>query len=89
MWLEDGTLHVRREQDVEPILDNNKALQNTPQKTESFRHVGSVPNVIIEKWLLEDGAPILSMSSHEFGKFIRRKLNDPDWAHLRTFSGKL
>jgi hypothetical protein len=32
----------------------------------------------------EEGANVLRMSSDEFGKFIRKKLDDPDWRHLRT-----
>lgn len=86
----DGhALTVQRVQDVEPILDHNKALQNTPQRTESFRHVGTVPNVILEKWINEEGAPVLSMSAHEFKRFIRRKLNDPDYRWLKTTDGRL
>ena len=32
----------------------------------------------------EEGANVLQMSSDEFGKFIKRKLADPDWRWLRT-----
>ena len=32
----------------------------------------------------EEGAPVLGMSQHEFARFIRRKLDDPDWRFLRT-----
>ena len=72
-------------QDVEPILDRNKALQNEPQSRRSdFRHIGTIPNVILLKWMNEDGADVMRMNGDEFGKFIRRKLNDPDWRHLRV-----
>jgi hypothetical protein len=27
---------------------------------------------------------VLRMGSEEFGAFIKRKLDDPDWRHLRT-----
>lgn len=90
LHVEDGNLTVLRTQDVEPILDHNKALQNTPQKrAETFRHVGSVPNVLIEKWILEEGAPVLSMNTYEFARFIKRKLNDPDYRWLKTTDGRL
>lgn len=85
----DGSLTVERVQDVEPILEMNKALQNWSQKTTSFRHIGTVPNVILEKWINEEGAPILSMGSREFGEFIRRKLNDPDYRWLKTTDGRI
>jgi hypothetical protein len=78
----DGTFTIQRHDDVD--LDLNKALQNTPQKTESFHHIASIPAVIIEKWITEDGVPVLSMPSYEFQRFIRRKLRDPDWMWLRT-----
>lgn len=79
----DKKVHFVRTQDVEPILDSNKQLASIPQKGD-FRHIGTVPNVILEKWMNEEGAPVLSMNKHEFDKFIRRKLDDPDYAYLRT-----
>ena len=60
-------------QDVEPVLDRNKALQNDPQRRGDLRHIGTIPNIILVKWMNE-----------EFGKFIKRKLADPDWRWLRT-----
>lgn len=73
-----------RVQDVEPILDDNKRMQSERQKRGDFRHLASIPNVILEKWMAEEGAPVLRMGSKEFGEFIRRKLADPDNAFLRT-----
>lgn len=88
--IEDGKIVCARTQDVEPILDLNKALQNEPQKrAATFRHVGTIPNVILEKWINEEGAPVLQMSKAEFARFIRRKLNDPDWRFLRTSPGQI
>lgn len=81
----DGTFTISRTQDVEPILDNNKALQNIPQdKKSDFRHVASIPLVIIEKWISEEGRPVYSMDGPEFARMIRRKLADPDYKWLRT-----
>ena len=71
-------------QDVEPILERNKALQAEPQRADWGRHIGTIPNVILVKWMNEEGANVLKMSSDEFGKFIKRKLADPDWRWLRT-----
>jgi hypothetical protein len=80
----DGSVTASTWQDVEPYLDRNKALQNEPQKSDWGRHIASIPNVIIVKWLNEEGANVLRMSGDEFKSFIRKKLNDPDWRHLRT-----
>jgi hypothetical protein len=71
-------------QDVEPILERNKALQNEPQRRGDLRHIATIPNVVLVKWMNEEGINALKMSSDEFGAFIRKKLDDPDWRHLRT-----
>jgi hypothetical protein len=82
--IEDGALIVNRVQDCEPILEANKALQKAGKQTGDFRHIGTVPCILIEKWMNEEGVPVLEMNKHEFAKFIRRKLDDPDWRFLRT-----
>jgi hypothetical protein len=73
-----------RVQDVEPILEHNKMLQTMPQKSDWGRHIGSIPNVILERWIHEEGVNYLALPGDEFARLIRRKLNDPDWRHLRT-----
>lgn len=85
----DGSFTISRTQDVEPILELNKALQNTPQRTEHFRHIGTIPNIILEKWLNDEGANVLKMSTREFGQFIKRKLRDPDNRWLKTTDGRI
>ena len=77
-------LTVEHAQDVEAILDRNKALQSQPQRSDWGRHIATIPNVVLVKWMNEDGVNVLGMSSEEFGAFIRRKLDDPDWRHLRV-----
>lgn len=86
----DGDLVVNRVQDVEPIIDANKALQSVAQKwAGDFHHIGTIPNVILEKWINESGVNILAMPNEEFGQFIKRKLRDPDNAWLRTTSRRI
>lgn len=83
---DNGLLIVDRVQDVEPILEGNKARQiEGPDRKSELRHIATIPNVIIEKWLLEDGVPFMRMNGPEFAKFVRRKLDDPDWKYLRTY----
>lgn len=79
-----GVVHVERIQDVEPILERNKALQSIPQRSDFGRHIASIPNVILERWIHEEGVNYLALPGEEFARLIRRKLNDPDWRHLRT-----
>ena len=74
-------------QDVEPILERNKALRGETQKSDWGRHVASIPNVILVKWLNEEyarGNVALRMFTPEFNQLVARKLRDPEWAHLRT-----
>jgi hypothetical protein len=80
----EGLVHFERVQDVEPILERNKALQSMPQKSDWGRHIASIPNVILERWIHEEGVNYLALPGEEFARLIRRKLQDPDWRHLRT-----
>lgn len=81
----EGTVTFQRVQDVEAILENNKRLQNEAQgRAETFHHVGTIPNIILERWMKEDGVNYLALSGEEFGKLVFKKLRDPDWAWLRT-----
>ena len=75
------------EQDVEPILAHNAELRGEPQKSEWGRHVATIPNVILVKWLNEEharGNTRLRLFSKEFDALIAQKLRDPDWKFLRT-----
>ena len=74
-------------QDVGPILDRNAELRAQPQRGDFGRHVASIPNVILVRWLNEEyarGRTGLRLYSREFDEIIQRKLQDPDWAYLRT-----
>lgn len=83
----EKTTTFGRTQDVEPYLEHNKLLRSMPQKSDWGRHIASIPNVIIERWLNEEharGNIGLRLYSREFDELIARKLRDPDWAYLRT-----
>ena len=74
-------------QDVEPILERNKMLRSQPQRSDWGRHIATIPNVILVRWLNEEharGRRDLALFSKEFDEVVKRKLNDPDWAYLRT-----
>lgn len=70
-------------QDVEPIIEANKAGRNA-DRGEYGRKVASVPNVILTQWLYAEearGNPIRPFSP-EFYAMVRAKLADPDWKYL-------
>jgi len=74
-------------QDVEPILERNKALRREPQSSDWGRHIATIPNVILVKWLNEEharGNVALRLFSKEFDAVIACKLRDPEWRYLRV-----
>ena len=82
-------IHAQSVQDVEPILEHNKALRSLPQKSDWGRHVGSIPNVIITKWWNEghkrgELSPKSTLFGPEMSALIGRKLRDPEYAFLRV-----
>jgi hypothetical protein len=82
--LTGGTLAVRHYQDVEDIIETNKRLRAAPQKSDWGRHIATIPNNILLQWMLEEGVPVFGMPAHEWDRFLKKKLNDPDWRDLRT-----
>ncbi len=83
----DGKVSVEQIQDVEPILEHNKMLRTQEQKSDWGRHVANIPNVIYVQWLNEEharGNLSLRMFTPEFDLIVQKKLNDPEWAYLRT-----
>jgi hypothetical protein len=82
-----GTVIASATQDVEPILKRNQRLRAEPQTSDWGRHVASIPNVILLKWLNEAharGNTALRMFTREFDTLVARKLEDPNWKYLRT-----
>jgi len=85
-------LTIAHSQDVEAIIEHNKALQSMPQRSDWGRHVASIPNVIIMQWLDEEarrGNTSLRMFTPEFDELVARKLKDPEWRYLRTDSSHI
>jgi len=86
----EETTTVSVAQDVEPILDANKAAQTlndgySPDRT--LKRIASIPLVTVQQWMKDDGVNFLALPKHEKQKYLRRKLNDPDYRWLRTSQG--
>ena len=82
-----GTVIASATQDVEPILKRNQRLRGAPQTSDWGRHVATIPNVILLKWLNEEharGNTALRLFTKEFDELVARKLADPEWKYLRT-----
>jgi hypothetical protein len=89
LYLDHGerTLTFVNVQDVEPILDLNKAQRSERQTSDWGRHIARIPNSILLQWFYEEqrkGNVTLQMYTDEFDRIIDRKLQDPDYAYLRT-----
>lgn len=85
---DDDSLQVKVTQDVEDIIENNKRLQTTPQKSDWGRHIASVPNVFINK-MMDDayarGNVNMKMFDEEFNRFYEHNIrNNPEWRAFRT-----
>lgn len=81
-----GEYHLRTVQDVEPILDYTRRLRTAGRRYESpsrsFRHVATVPIVVMEIWQKED--PDIIKDRRKF----RAKLNSPEWKYLKVSDTK-
>lgn len=87
----EGTVTLRRLQDVEHTLAMNKVMKNShgnvgysDSKTGNH-HVARIPFAIVEKWLREDGFDWFNSTDKE----RRSKLNDRDHQHLLVRPGRL
>jgi len=80
-------LAIEHVQDCEPILEWNKEARRDEQKSDWGRHVARIPNVVYMKWLDEEyakGNTNLRLFTEEFDRIVQKKLQDPEWAHLRV-----
>lgn len=87
----DGFYRVIKSQDVAPILDRNKAMANenngwSTDKDKAFRRVGSIPLILIQKWLEEEGWDAFAPENADK---LKAKLNSSDFQHLRTAHWRL
>lgn len=84
-----GKLIIGSVQDVEPVLEANKAKANASSRrhrSEVFNHVACIPLVVYLKWRNEEGIDVLDPDHAEA---VRRKLNDSEYAYLRTKPGRV
>jgi hypothetical protein len=77
---EDKT-YISYEQDVQPILDRNKAIQNHGNHKMGDGYIAaSIPCSIMLKWLVEYGVDVMNP---DHGDAVKRLLNSSDWRHLK------
>jgi hypothetical protein len=75
--------------DVETVLDRNKALQNQGNKgygeSREWKHVASIPPSVLLKWAADQGVSFDFINSREgFENIVLKMIKDPDYRYLRT-----
>lgn len=83
-----GDVHIETKQDVAPLLERNKALQNEDGYTKNgikneMWHFAHIPIVVQLKWLVKYGADNDPMRKGN-EKLLFSLLNDPEWRYLKT-----
>ena len=93
-WYDDmaKTITLRRYQDVEDTLALNQELYNSHQHkkpvfndVDGIYHAATIPFMVIEKWLREDGFDWFKATCAERAK----KLNDIENRYLRVRPGRI
>lgn len=85
----DGTYDVWSTQEVDPILDRNKAMythNDGYSPSRELRRAASIPMNLIQKWRNEEGINVLHP---DYADALKRKLNDIDYLYLRTAPGRI
>ena len=79
-----------RTQDVSEVLDDNKRGQYNARGTFTQRgrmgvHAATIPAVVQQKWLVEEGIDVNIASECPWTqRKVRAKLNSTEYAHLRV-----
>lgn len=85
-----GQMAIRSTQDVEPFLDYTRRRRNEDDgcwsPSRDMREVAVVPNIVVEQWIHRYG---INAYKPEDQPKVLAMLDDPDWAFLRTGSGRL
>ena len=86
----DDKLHIAHSQDVSPIIESNRRAYNETDKGDKWgdwNRVASIPAVVVMEWM-SLGINVMS-PNYEDQKKIKKLLNSPEYAYLRTRKGRL
>lgn len=81
--LVDGRLVIKRSQDVQALIDQNRhEAQEAPSMfgQARVRKLGSIPFVVADQWSRECGAAI---GSQEFAEYAKKKLMSGEFAAFK------
>lgn len=85
----NDSITVSHSQDVSGILAANKKAraQAEGQRMGETQRVASIPSVVVMEWMKE-GINVMAPNREDL-KRMKKKLNSPEWAYLRTGGGRL
>jgi hypothetical protein len=79
---------ISHSQDVSGILKQNRiAREQELKRGAEMYKVASIPAVVVMEWMKE-GINVMAPNREDL-KRMKKKLNSPDYAYLRTGGGKL
>jgi len=89
LFVDDGEkmLTFVNVQDVEPILEQNSDDRSEEATREWGRRFARIPNTVALQWFYDEhrrGNVTLRMYSEEWDRLVWKKLQDPEYAYLRT-----
>lgn len=80
----DGTVHIRKTQRCDPILEAVAAARDLP-KGNRMRHVASIPLVVYYQWAREAGIPFGTQDfDKQMREVVRKKLADGSHDRLKV-----
>ena len=85
----EDKFHISHSQDVSAVLEANKRARDQAegQKMGDMVRVASIPDVVAIQWMNE-GINVMSPNREDLRR-MKKKLNSPEWAYLRTGGGRL
>lgn len=88
---EDGVTLITTGTNIKKVLDENAEMRSMNQKVQLGsqtwgHHVARIPTWLYEQWCREN--PELRQATPDAQAWLLAKLNDKDYAHLRTYDGR-
>jgi len=83
-----GILYIHHTEDIQPHLDDVAHERNDGSdgwsKSRNWRKIGSIPLIVVEQILREEGINLMDNNSPEARKRVRRWLNENEKFKLST-----
>lgn len=90
-WKTDNVTTEYRQHNIGQLVERAKRLKadtrrQSRQKKEGVMHVGTIPNWLAMKWLIEEGWDCFKKENMPR---VLKKLQSPEYKWLKTFDGRI